>query len=149
MPILDWFRPPRHLLTLYLAGTLAAAAALAWLGWRLIDQERALDAKHAQDHLEIAADRVAAALQRSLNELERQLSEAGGTLPGDAVALRADRSSIQARPSNRPVFYPFVAQAGEPPADNHVVGLRRKIEPDPAEPRCITSVRGMGYRFDG
>jgi DNA-binding response OmpR family regulator len=33
--------------------------------------------------------------------------------------------------------------------DNHIVDLRRKIEPDPAEPRYITSVRGMGYRFDG
>jgi DNA-binding response OmpR family regulator len=33
--------------------------------------------------------------------------------------------------------------------DNHVVGLRRKIEADPAEPKYITSVRGMGYRFDG
>jgi DNA-binding response OmpR family regulator len=33
--------------------------------------------------------------------------------------------------------------------DNHVVALRRKIEPEPAEPRYLVSVRGLGYRFDG
>jgi DNA-binding response OmpR family regulator len=33
--------------------------------------------------------------------------------------------------------------------DAHIVNLRRKIEPEPAEPRFLLSVRGLGYRFDG
>ncbi len=33
--------------------------------------------------------------------------------------------------------------------DSHVMELRRKIEPDPAKPRYLVSVRGLGYRFDG
>jgi DNA-binding response OmpR family regulator len=32
--------------------------------------------------------------------------------------------------------------------DNHVVTLRKKVEPDPTKPRHIVSVRGLGYRFD-
>jgi DNA-binding response OmpR family regulator len=33
--------------------------------------------------------------------------------------------------------------------DNHIVALRRKLEPDPARPRFLLNIRGMGYRFDG
>lgn len=32
--------------------------------------------------------------------------------------------------------------------DGHIVGLRRKIEDDPAQPRYLVSVRGLGYRLD-
>ena len=33
--------------------------------------------------------------------------------------------------------------------DNHVVTLRKKIEPEPSRPRYLLSVRGTGYRFEG
>jgi DNA-binding response OmpR family regulator len=33
--------------------------------------------------------------------------------------------------------------------DNHIMNLRRKIEPDPQQPRYLVSLRGLGYRFDG
>ena len=32
--------------------------------------------------------------------------------------------------------------------DNHIVALRRKLEPDPAHPRFLVNLRGLGYRFD-
>ena len=31
--------------------------------------------------------------------------------------------------------------------DTHVSQLRKKIEDDPADPKHIISVRGMGYKF--
>jgi two-component system alkaline phosphatase synthesis response regulator PhoP len=33
--------------------------------------------------------------------------------------------------------------------DNHILALRKKIEPEPQRPRYLVSVRGLGYRFDG
>ncbi len=33
--------------------------------------------------------------------------------------------------------------------DNHIANLRKKIEPDPGQPRYIRNLRGLGYRFDG
>jgi DNA-binding response OmpR family regulator len=32
--------------------------------------------------------------------------------------------------------------------DGHIVGLRRKIGDDPAQPQYLVSVRGLGYRLD-
>jgi DNA-binding response OmpR family regulator len=32
--------------------------------------------------------------------------------------------------------------------DNHIGSLRRKLEPDAAEPRHLKNIRGLGYRFD-
>ena len=32
--------------------------------------------------------------------------------------------------------------------DTHVWSLRKKLEADPTEPKCLQAVRGIGYRFD-
>ena len=32
--------------------------------------------------------------------------------------------------------------------DNHIVSLRRKLEPEPSRPRHLLNIRGLGYRFD-
>jgi two-component system response regulator RegX3 len=31
--------------------------------------------------------------------------------------------------------------------DNHITNLRRKIEPDPARPQRLLTVRGVGYKL--
>lgn len=33
--------------------------------------------------------------------------------------------------------------------DNHIGNLRKKVEPDPNEPRYLRNLRGLGYRLDG
>ena len=38
--------------------------------------------------------------------------------------------------------------ASERIVDNHIANLRRKFEPDPANPRYLRNLRGLGYRFD-
>ena len=38
---------------------------------------------------------------------------------------------------------------GDRVVDTHILHLRKKIEPAPARPQFLRSVRGIGYRFDG
>jgi signal transduction histidine kinase len=113
MPRSHWFRPPRHLLLLFLAVTVAPAAALSWLSWRLLVQDRALESQRIQERLEHAADLVCAAFERRLSEVADQLPTFVPTT-GDALAVSFGPQDIEVRPGGRLLYYPSVPAAQEP-----------------------------------
>lgn len=106
----------------FLAITLAPATALAWLSWRLLQQDRALESQRVRERLERSADLVVAALARRLGEAENQLA-ANPAAPaadpaGNALLVSFTSGGIEVRPGGRLLYYPVVApSAPEPPAE--------------------------------
>ena len=81
MPAREWLRRPGHLLVAFLVVTLAPACALGVLGWRLFQQDVALESRYLQDRLEHAADRVVASLDVQFGRLQNALSSTGAVPP--------------------------------------------------------------------
>ena len=104
--------PPRRLAALFLALTLAPAAGLVWLGWRLLEQDRALEAQRAQERREHAADLAVSTIGRELSLVRQRL---GQPLQGTDVESSVDSlivlfraQELEAVPAGRLLFYPFV-----------------------------------------
>ena len=74
MSIRDWLRPPRNLLVLFLGTTLVLTAGLGWLGWRLLQQDRAVEAQRVRDRLDSSADLITAEIRQTLSATEAQLT---------------------------------------------------------------------------
>src|SRR5215831_166492 len=124
-----WFRPPGHLLLLFLMVTLLLAGAWGWLGIRLLRQERALESQRIQERLDHAADLVAAALVQSISKSEDRLGallvlpNAQRTAAASGLAkelgegtliIGFDSPGVDAFPADRLLFYPFVAEPKSP-----------------------------------
>ncbi len=112
---------------------------------------------------------------RSRAQLRRKEQSHGRTLTFgkceldiDRAALRRGGSPVDLTAQEFRILQVFVRRAGhvlsreqlieaawgpgmaitDRAVDTHVFNLRRKIEADPADPRVILSVRGLGYRFE-
>lgn len=70
-------------LVAFLAVALVSATAMGWLGWLLLEQDKALDVQRQRERIEQAADRAAAVMQRALADLQ---SAAGSEFARDASA---------------------------------------------------------------
>jgi signal transduction histidine kinase len=110
-PLREWLRPPRGLLLLLFGFTVASVAALGWLGWKWIDQERFVEAQRAHERLEQSADRAAGALSGALAETANRLSAWASSPPAtgkpeQGVLLISDESGLTAWPRGRVLYYP-------------------------------------------
>jgi len=112
-------RTPRHLAASFLAITVVPVAVLAWLTWRIFEQDRALAQQTVRDRLEHSADLIVAALERDLVQLEDQLAQSPPALllapndPAVIVTFAGDR--IDASPAGRLPWYPTMSAASARP----------------------------------
>jgi signal transduction histidine kinase/tetratricopeptide (TPR) repeat protein len=118
MTMRAWLSPSRRLLALFFAVTLAPAAGLVWLGWRLLEQDRQLEAQRAMERREYAADRIVAALRQEVSDTLRLLSDPGRlpelTAEGSVVvSLQPARLTVQ--PHSGVLYYPVVPPEPEVP----------------------------------
>ena len=107
----DWFRPPRSVLALYLAGAVTAMACLTWLTIRQLNSDELAEAQRTRQRLAAVADRVLVRVQQGLTDLERVLSSGGSDFPDQAVIVSGDEGAVTIERGT----LPFVPVAARPP----------------------------------
>ena len=121
MPLKEWLKPPRSLLVILFLLTLVSVSALAWFGWKLLHQDRLVEAQRNQELLEQTADRASATLRRTLAETGERLGSwlAGEPVdpPADGILLFLTESGMTAAPSQRLLYRPFPSTDPEAPSD--------------------------------
>jgi tetratricopeptide (TPR) repeat protein len=105
-----WRSAPRRLILSFVLVLLVPAAAVVWLGVRLIEQDRALASRQLRERRESAADRLIAGLEQAVSATERRL-DADPTdvlvLPDeDAVLVTLGPAGIETYPRGRLLYVP-------------------------------------------
>lgn len=102
--------------------TTVVTASLSWAGWRLFDQQRAIDEQRAREQLESTADAAASRISRRLAESGEWLSgwladpSASSPIASGAVAFAATPSGTRVLPKGGLPFVP-VTRATDPAKD--------------------------------
>ena len=119
-------------LALFVALASIPLVALGWLGWRLLDQDRALESQRLRERLENAATLAARELDRSLGVWSALLAPAargdGVAVPPGAALVVFDENGVVRHQGVALPYYPGVPPAPEPLAaafgDAETVELR-------------------------
>jgi signal transduction histidine kinase len=134
------FRTPGSLLPILFGVTLVAVSALGFFGWKLLDQERAVEAQRAHERLEQTADAVAANAREAI---AAAIDEAPpGSQPQEGLLLTIAGNAIEAAPPSRLLFRPATPSEPDsltdPFADVEALEFQ---QPDPA--RALDAYRRL------
>ncbi len=137
VPLREWLKPPKSLLLILVLLTLVSVSTVGWFGFKLLEQDRMVQAQRRQERLEQAADRIAATLRGTLAETGERLSAWLTTppppgKPDDGVLLTVDENSVTAYPAGRLLYYP--APSNEPEAPSEVFAQGELLEFLQAQP---------------
>lgn len=116
-----WLKPPRSLLLILFLLTLVSVSALGFFEWKLLGQERLVEAQRAREQLEQTADRIAGTLRRTLAEIGDRLgawvaAPRSGEPPKDGLVLLLTADSLSASPADRLLYQPAPPALAEAPA---------------------------------
>jgi signal transduction histidine kinase len=116
--------PPARTLVALIAGvTLVPLLILVWLGWRLLEQDVALEQQQIYQRVERAADLVVAALSQKLSQVEHQLYADGSQSPDGVVVVDFRNDGV--RVLSGPVAHlPVVPSLPEAPSSVFAGGER-------------------------
>ena len=111
----EWLKPPRTLFLVLFLLTLVSVSALGWFGWKLLEQERLVDAQRSRERLEHSADELSTAIRGTLAEAGDRLAQwdNAASVPGIDV-LRIEGDSIETAGPGGLLYYPFPSP--QPPA---------------------------------
>lgn len=99
--------------------TLVPACGLVWLGWKLLDQDRAIEAQRRRERAELA-------VEQRLSAIERQLAnrvELPALIKGDgAVAMEFGEHGLEVHPKNLLAWYPEAPERAGVSGDRFKIG---------------------------
>jgi signal transduction histidine kinase len=123
-----WQGASRRLILSFVLVLLVPAAAVIWLGVRLVDQDRTLAARQLRERREAAADRVIASLQQAMAISERRLAGDADAFPfqpdDDALLMTLDAHGIETNPPHRLLYFPVLPHAFDAPTVPFEAGER-------------------------
>ena len=116
------FRPPNSVLAALLATAAVVTLALGWFGWRMLQQESAIQRERTRERLENAADAMAAGIRGKLAESGERLSgwlahpETPAPEVEGAVTFVQGPDRVEVAPKGALPYLPFVTP-GSPATD--------------------------------